>query len=462
MTSPAPTTNAKAATPVMQQYLGIKARYPEEILFFRMGDFYEMFFEDAVRAAPLLEVTLTQRQGIPMCGIPYHAMTVYLSRALRAGVSVAIAEQLEDPKKTKGMVKRDVVRVVTPGTLVEDELLPSKANNFLVALLVEKQRNRGARWALAAADVSTGRQWSGECDDDLGLNSLKAQLASLSPSELLLVGDAASLPELNAGRAVVRVETIPAGVAGMSAQVVEVIRRYLERDHAGAVSSLRPPEPLPMASNGAMFLDETAIRHLELVAPADASRPGPTLLSVLDRCVTALGSRLLRWWLLHPSMDAAAIRIRQDQVETLVDDGATRASLRTLLNGAADIERISVRSQAGTASPRDLAALRDALSRLPKLNEVFSADDLGHGFLVEGEAQAEEGAHHSLSVFFGLCRKKINILRGSRIAEKDRSALANEKIVHTSCIENLGHLLGLEGIEGQALVHSTGADWKPR
>ncbi|MBV9080961.1 MAG: DNA mismatch repair protein MutS, partial [Elusimicrobia bacterium] len=371
----------KAATPLMQQYLAIKARYPDEIVFFRLGDFYEMFFEDAAAASPILEVALTQRQGIPMCGVPHHAMTAYLAKLIRAGRGVAIAEQLEDPKKTKTMVKRDVVRVVTPGTLVEDELLPSRANNFLVALASAPGQKRGTvHWALAAADVSTGRQWSGECADDVHLNSLKARLAALSPSEILLVGEsAASLPGLNNGRAVVRFEPVPAGADGLASQVTGAIRRFLERDNAGAMKCLRDPEPLPTEANGVMFLDETAIRHLELVSPADASRPGPTLLSVLDRCVTALGSRLLRWWMLHPSLDAAMIAARQEKVDTLVDEGPARAELRTLLTGAADIERIAVRATTGTASPRDLAALRDVLGRLPKAREVFAGlgDPLG-------------------------------------------------------------------------------------
>jgi len=250
MTTPVADTSAggKAATPLMQQYLGLKARFAEEILFFRLGDFYEMFFEDAAAAAPILEVALTQRQGIPMCGIPYHAMTAYLAKLIRAGKSVAIAEQMEDPKKTKGMVKRDVVRVVTPGTLVEDELLPSRANNFLVSIAATGARGGVVRWALAAADVSTGRQWIGECSDDLQLNSLKSHLAALSPSEILLIGEtAAALPGLNAGRAVTRLEPVPPHAGELTAQASEAIRRYLERDHAQALKSLRPAEPLPSA-----------------------------------------------------------------------------------------------------------------------------------------------------------------------------------------------------------------------
>src|ERR1044071_6092535 len=134
---------AEQATPLMQQYLRLKDAHKEEVLFFRLGDFYEMFYEDAIRSAPLLEVALTKRQNVPMCGVPHHAASAYIAKLLKAGLSVAMAEQMEDPKTTKGMVKRDVVRVITPGTLIEDELLPSKANNFLVTLAVKEKS-----WAL--------------------------------------------------------------------------------------------------------------------------------------------------------------------------------------------------------------------------------------------------------------------------------------------------------------------------
>jgi DNA mismatch repair protein MutS len=360
------TASAKAATPLMQQYWTIKERYADEIVFFRLGDFYEMFFDDAVRAAPLLEVALTQRQGTPMCGVPYHAMTSYLAKLIKAGLSVAIAEQLEDPKKTKGMVKRGVVRVMTPGTLVEDELLPSKANNFLVAIATTAAlKGKPAGWELTAADVSTGRQWTGRLESDLHWNTLKANLASLAPSEILLVGEASrQIPAALLGRAVVRYEATPSDAA---TPTLAAIRGYLERDHAGAVASLNAPVPLPLETGQTLFLDETAIRHLELVGSSDPSKAGPTLLGVLDRCLTPLGSRLLRWWLLHPSTDVALIEARQSHVQNLLDDSLCRDELRVRLKGVADLERIAVRVQAGTASPRDLDALRQSLARLNDL-----------------------------------------------------------------------------------------------
>ncbi len=365
---------AKAATPLMQQYWAIKERYAEEIVFFRLGDFYEMFFDDAVRAAPLLEVALTQRQGTPMCGVPYHAMTSYLAKLIKAGISVAIAEQLEDPKKTKGMVKRGVVRVMTPGTLVEDELLPSKANNFLVAIATTAAlKGKPAGWELTAADVSTGRQWTGRLETDLHWNTLKANLASLSPSEVLLVGEASrQIPAALLGRAVVRYEATPTDTSSVT---LSAIRDYLGRDHAEAVASLNAPMPLPLESGKTLFLDETAIRHLELVNSSDPSKGGPTLLGVLDRCMTPLGSRLLRWWLLHPSTDVELIESRQSHITDLVEDSLSRADLRARLKGVADLERINVRIQAGTASPRDMDALRQSLRRLEELRGEHVKED---------------------------------------------------------------------------------------
>jgi DNA mismatch repair protein MutS len=244
-----------------------------------------------------------------MCGIPYHAATGYISKLIKLGHSVAIAEQLEDPQKTKGMVRRDVVRVMTPGTLVEDELLSAKANNFLVAIVAVEgakgqggaaRQSLGGHWALAAADVSTGQQWGGDVSNDLHWNTLRAHVAALNPSEILLVGDASQkLSALWQKRPGIRFEPVPSGPADLIGQAREAIRAYLKRDCPEVVVTLGELQPLPTETAGVMFLDETAIRHLELVTSADPGHNGPTLISVLDRCVTPLGGRLLRWWLLR-------------------------------------------------------------------------------------------------------------------------------------------------------------------
>ncbi|MFN0117634.1 MAG: hypothetical protein ACKVQC_04985 [Elusimicrobiota bacterium] len=367
-----PSDSPKVVTPLMQQYLSVKLKYPDEILFFRLGDFYEMFYEDAQRAAPILEVALTARQAVPMCGIPHHAATSYISKLLKAGLSVAMAEQLEDPKKTKGMVKRDVVRVITPGTIVEDELLPGKANNFLVSIAVLKGEKGQVRWALAAADVSTGRQWVLEEPSDMAFNSLKSHLVSLAPSEVLLLGEAASFisPILDK-KAVVRFEPVPAQTPRLIEQALAGIKNYLARDNASALASLQSPEVLPSESTGILFLDETAVRHLELVASSDPLHSSPTLLSVIDRTVTSLGSRLIRWWLLHPSRKRDVIEDRLNQVEELIESPSMREELRQTLKEVADIERICVRVQGGSASPRDLASLRMSISRFPQIQKIL-------------------------------------------------------------------------------------------
>ncbi len=372
----------QATTPLMQQYLGLKEKYKDEILFFRLGDFYEMFYEDALKASPILEVVLTQRQSVPMCGLPYHAATTYISKLLKAGLSIAIAEQLEDPKKTKGMVKRGVVRVITPGTLVEEELLSSSANNFLVAIVAERAgRNGEGRWALAAADISTGRRWVGEAKADHHWMSLKAQLAALDPSEVLLAGECASwMDDVVTGRSVVRPVPLPSGIPDLGQAALAAMTRFLETRNPSIISTLGEPSPLPSESSGVLFLDEAAIRHLELVDPVETFNPSPTLLSVLDKTVTPMGGRLLRWWMLHPSTRKDVISGRHAQVEVLFNESGVREELRLLLRQMSDLERIMVRSQAGVVSPRELGALRRSLRLLPDARALVNSLSDNHPF----------------------------------------------------------------------------------
>lgn len=372
---PPPSASAQSATtPLMQQYLQLKARFPEEILFFRLGDFYEMFFDDAVKASSLLDVVLTKRQSVPMCGIPYHAAPSYMSRLLKAGLCVAVAEQMEDPKKTKGMVKRDVVRVVTPGTVLDEELLEPKTHNFLAAIVSEKNASSGGlHWALAVADVSTGRQWVGDSLDDDHATILRSQLSALNPSEILFVGQAQNLACFLSVKAVFRFEPHLHSSLSFSEQATQAVQSYLNRDRVGVAPSLSEPEPLPLQSSGIMFLDETAVQHLELVSTNDAAKEGPTLIRLLDRCKTPLGSRLLRWWLLHPLLKKDLINERLDRVESFIAEPSLRDRVRECLGEMCDIERINVRVQAKTASPRDLGALRSSLQLLPSLREMLSS-----------------------------------------------------------------------------------------
>ena len=353
----------------MQQYLEIKDRYPNEIVFFRLGDFYEMFFEDAIQAAPILEVALTKRQTTPMCGVPHHSSSGYMAKLLKAGRSVALAEQLEDPKKTKGMVKRDVVRVLTPGTVIEDELLPSKANNFLVAVSIrQKSTKEPGSWAVAAADVSTGRQWQGSFEADTHWNQLKAQLASLNPSEVLLVGEQTqAIAPLLFLKGITRFEPNPGTGASLMESTTAALHQFLNRNQNGSEKKLLDPEPLPVGTKQYLFLDESAIRHLELVESADPGKNGPTLFRVLDRTSTALGSRLLRWSILHPLTETQKINSRLSQVGNLLDAEQIREEISSVLVEIADVERILSRTQSGQVSPRDLAGLRHSLKQAPLL-----------------------------------------------------------------------------------------------
>ncbi|MCB4757039.1 MAG: DNA mismatch repair protein MutS [Elusimicrobia bacterium] len=390
------TLNASSTTPLMQQYLRLKEKHPEEILFFRLGDFYEMFYDDAIKASPILEVVLTQRQSVPMCGIPYHAAATYVAKILKAGLSVAIAEQMEDPKKTKGMVKREVVRVITPGTLVESELLPARANNFLVAIEALASGKAGlGRWALAAADISTGQQWLGEEEKDVQWNALRAQLAALNPSEILLVGDTVKVMGDVFGKlSNVRLEPLPPQASNPRDHVVKAIQQFLKRHHTHLEKSLGAPEPLPTTAAGTLFLSEAAIRHLELVEPLDPLDPGPTLLSLLDRTPTPMGGRLMRWWLLHPSTEKQVIAERHEQVEGFLQHPDLRETLRQLLKQVSDIERISIRAQANLVSPRELGALRHSLSELPKIKTLLKS--LTERTLIESYAGFDLGSPGAL------------------------------------------------------------------
>jgi DNA mismatch repair protein MutS len=266
------------------------------------------------------------------------------------------------------MVKRDVVRVMTPGTLVEDELLPSKANNFLVAIC-----GSATGWGLVAADVSTGECWSAELENDRSWSTLKAQLASLNPSEVLVVGDSSDLMWACFSKEDhVRMETAPAGTKGNAAQAHAALIDFLNRQYPAVVSSLREPKPLPLGSSEVMFLDQTAIRHLELVESSDPERKGPTLLSLLDKTVTPMGSRLLRWWLLHPSCHLPLLKERHDRVGDFLEMTTARAEIRSLFKAIPDMERVQVRVKSGLVAPRELAALRHGLNKFPLIKNCLT------------------------------------------------------------------------------------------
>jgi len=391
-----PTVEAKTDTPLMRQYLAIKQAYPHALLFFRLGDFYEMFFDDAKAAAPVLSLVLTARQGIPMCGVPVHALSNYLAKLLRAGHKVALAEQMEDPAQAKGLVRRAVVRVVTPGTIVEDELLDAAATNYLVAIELDT-----VGWGLACLEVSTGEFWATQTLNDQGARQLFALLAKLDPAEVLASPKtAAALKAALQPRAALTLYDPPPSAEShawrqespwqnrhLAARAASKALAYVAEAQTHLTKILAPAYREAQTD---MQLDETAIRTLELVASSSGDRRH-SLWGVLDRCRTSMGSRKLKGWILHPSTELSEIERRQNCVEELLDKPSSRETLVAILGEIADVERVVSRLATRLASPRDLGALRDSLVQLPALKGWLADTEFCSG-LATLKASLQEAA----------------------------------------------------------------------
>ncbi|HEU4805333.1 MAG TPA: DNA mismatch repair protein MutS, partial [Nitrobacter sp.] len=389
-TSPAAPAEAARVTPMMEQYLEIKAANPGLLLFYRMGDFYELFFEDAEIASRALGITLTKRgkhQGadIPMCGVPVERSDDYLHRLIAAGHRVAVCEQMEDPaaarkRGNKSVVRRGVVRLITPGTLTEDTLLDARANNYLLALARVRASSGGDRIALAWIDISTAEFMVTEC----GAGELAATLARINPDEVIvsdaLYGDAemsALLRELPSVTPLTRdvfdgataerrlcdyfaVATMD-GLSAMSrleATAAAAAVTYIDRTQIGKRPPLSPPSR--EATGSTMAIDPATRANLELTRTLAGERRG-SLLDAIDRTMTAAGSRLLAQRLAAPLTDTAAIARRLDAVAAFASDSATRDDIRTILRAAPDMSRALARLSVGRGGPRDLAGLRDGI-----------------------------------------------------------------------------------------------------
>jgi len=401
---------AGQATPAMRQYFDAKRQYRDAIVFFRMGDFYEMFYEDALVAARALELTLTSRSkdasggSIPMCGVPYHAVDGYLARLVKKGFRVAICEQVEDPKKAKGLVRREVVRVVSPGTLTDAAYLDAREPAFLMALApamapVRRQGADGQETSLEAVgvaliDLSTGEFLSAEYAGKTGLQALADEMAVLRPRELLTPVDftmadrlpaiaALGIPttsadgwsfEPEAARACLveqfRTKSLDGfGLEGhpLAVQAAGALVRYL-RDtqkvdlaHVRAASFRQASETL--------VVDPVTLRHLEVVESATGGRAG-SLLDEIDRTVTAMGGRLLRQWLLRPLLSLERVRDRLDAVEDFAFKTTERGKFRDTLKSVQDLERLVARTALGSAGPRDLVALKQSLGAVPRVRMI--------------------------------------------------------------------------------------------
>ncbi len=381
-------------TPVMQQFAEAKRAYPDAVLFFRMGDFYEMFEDDAVRVAPLLDLALTSRNKgkpdeIPMAGVPHHAAHGYIARLLELGHKVAICEQMADPSKVKGIVPRQVVRVITPGTVIDRDQLDGSTNNWLCALDVAR-----SRIGIALLDVSTGELRSAETADPA---ALLAELARAVPREVLVGGataeDASSV--LDAVKAALPGAALredrPIDDAG-AAQALGALSRDAERIAAAArmavARALRfarecnPGVDLPVRYIGlwdpadGLVIDQVAQSHLELCTSMSGARE-TTLLGVIDRTRTPAGARLLRRRLLAPLGDVERIRRRLDVVELFVVNPRLRQELAGALAAVGDLERLATRAAFGQATPRDLGALRDGLVAARAAVELLEGLDDG-------------------------------------------------------------------------------------
>lgn len=373
---------------MMQQYLRIKGQHPDTLLFYRMGDFYELFFDDARRAASLLDITLTARgqsagAPIPMAGVPVHSVDGYLAKLVRKGECVAVCEQIGDPAKSKGPVERQVIRIVTPGTVTEDALLDARRDTLLAAVARD-----GARFGLAWLDLAAGRFTVLQSEGDV---ALAAELERLKPAEVLVSEDqrdATAWPaartrppwyfELSSASRLLTDQLGTLDLKGFGADELPLaicaagaLLQYVRDTQKSAVPHIRSMGVEERTD--ALTLDAATRRNLEL----DASLGGnaeATLFSLLDRCVTSMGSRQLRRWLNRPLTDQAALRLRYQAVAAL-SDGRRFEGLRERLHGIGDVERILARVALRSARPRDLAQLRTSLGAVPELRQTLAQID---------------------------------------------------------------------------------------
>lgn len=377
---------------MMQQYRRVKSELdPDTLLFFRLGDFYEMFFEDAIRASDLLGLTLTKRQSTPMCGVPYHAAELYIAKLMKAGCKVAICDQMEDPAQAKGIVRREVTGILTPGTVLNDTILDASKPNYLAGL-----HRAGGVYGLAMMDISTGDFWMEEAAT---ADVLLDDISRYAPPEVILpeslAADEAFAAALKASGAFTRtlrddwtfdpptaedglcrhfgVQSLDGfGAAGhpAAAGAAGALLYYVTRDLHRSAEHIRRLRFRQSAD--AMALDEATLSNLDLMATRSTSNPQATLLAVLDSTRTPMGSRLLRDWLVRPLCSLARIGARHDAVAALLADRRALDALREALAGVKDMERLSSRLSSGSGNARDARALGLSLEKIPGLMQVVA------------------------------------------------------------------------------------------
>lgn len=377
---------AKTYTPMIEQYLKIKAEVPNAFLFFRLGDFYELFFEDAKKAAEELEITLTSRDGgkerVPMCGVPYHSAKSYIERLISKGYKVAICEQVEDPSEAKGVVRREIVQIITPGTVMDESMLSPQENNFLVSIVEEKEA-----FALAAVDLSTGEIHLSELPKSLGF--VFDEVSSFQPKEIILDEDRIEQALLKRIKKQRRMIVTPFAVAEQDeAKVLDELHVQFPQFEQVCTSSglkkvliflfaylrqtqkrvlhhlhrLRRYDPKQY-----MLLDESAKKNLECYQTLEEGKKKGSLLWVLDRTATAMGGRLLKRWMDKPLIRCEAIQARQEIVRDLLNDRIFLEECKEMLRKVYDLERLSARIAFGSANARDLKSLQASLEVIPTL-----------------------------------------------------------------------------------------------
>ena len=365
-------TDPASQTPMMRQYLAAKAEHPDAIVLFRMGDFYETFYEDAQEVADLLELTLTSRNKkdddpIPMAGVPHHALGAYLPRLLSAGRRVAICEQMEDPRQAKGIVRRAVVRVVTPGVILDDVMLDGARNNFLAAIW--RGSDKGPV-GLAWVDASTGERRGAVV---AGLDRAISELGRIEPTELLVDRGQEDLLKTVGGRlpgAVLSPVSVTVGGASDPLATADgMVDAYLAATQKDARLPLKPLCTQDL--DGSLRLGAETVRNLELLRTMNTGTRKGSVLGLMDRTRTCMGGRKLKQWLLYPLTEPVEIRRRLDAVEAFVVDPITRSNLRAELKGVADLERLVTRTVANAATPRDLVALSTSLTRTPAVAQLL-------------------------------------------------------------------------------------------
>jgi DNA mismatch repair protein MutS len=430
-------------TPIRQQYLDIKQKYPDTILFFRLGDFYETFDDDAQTASRELDIVLTSRSvakgmRIPMAGIPYHAVDNYLSRLIDKGHHVAICEQMGD-QPSKGLFPREVVRVVTPGTLVEPTLLKSDQNNFLAA--VTRLENNAA---VAYVDITTGEFFTTQFAISEEMSELRTELMRLSPAEVLspesldlsavFTGHITRLPDwrFETGRCrenllrqfeVQTLDGFGLKELPLATQTAGVILQYLKETQPTSLPLLDHVSTYSISEF--MSLDASTRRNLELTETIRRGETQGSLLSILDHTITPMGHRLIRQWVSKPLLDIAAINARQAIVGYFIKEGLNRGELRAALKNISDLERILNRISAGIANPRDLVALRSNLEKLPEVKALLNP---------------KEPVLEPLIAQLALCPETLDLVSRA-IAEDPPATLQNTGVIRAGYAEELDHII---------------------